>query len=142
MFRRAFRVIAEGGFAPTQQRQARFETPAHIFQKRRAGGHIEFQHFGSQFQFHPRIAFSGEALECAAVFGERQMDAMQILQMRGDALAAVAPAPTVRPEIVWLKPAKSRMPAVPVPPRVNPVAGKALSAPSCAVPSATSVPPV
>jgi hypothetical protein len=90
MFRCAFRVIAEGGFTAAQQRQAGFEASAHILKEGGAGGHIEFQHFGGQFQLHPRIAFGGEALQRPAIFGQGKMDAVQILQMRGNTLAAFA----------------------------------------------------
>ena len=90
MFRRAFRVIAKGRLAPAQQRQARFKTPTHVFQKSRAGRHVKLQHFSGQFQFDARIAFRGEALQRTAVFSKGKVDAMQILQMRSNALAAFA----------------------------------------------------
>jgi hypothetical protein len=88
MFGRAFRVLAEGWLSTSKQRQARFKAPAHVFQKGRAGCHVKLQHFRGQLQLHPRIAFGGEALQRATVFGQSQVNAMQILQMRRNTLAA------------------------------------------------------
>ena len=90
MFRGTFRVLAEGGFAAAQKWQACFKTPAHVFQKGRAGSHVKLQHFSGQFQFDARIAFRGEALQRAAILGKGKVDTMQILQMRCNTLAAFA----------------------------------------------------
>ena len=100
MFGCAFRVIAKGGFASAQKWQARFKTPAHVFQKGRAGSHVKLQHFSSQFQFEVRIAFRGEALQRAAILGEGKVDVIQILQMRCNTLAAFEGS-VIRPGACW-----------------------------------------
>jgi hypothetical protein len=92
MFRRTFRMIAKGWFPTAEQRQPGFKAATHILKKGSAGRHIQFQHFGSQFQFDPRIAFRGEALQRATILGKGKVDAVQILQMRRNALATFAGA--------------------------------------------------
>ena len=55
---------------------------------------------------------------------------------------AVAPTPVAKELTVWLKPLRSRIPTVALPPRVRAPVEKALSAPRRADPLAMTVPPV
>jgi hypothetical protein len=56
--------------------------------------------------------------------------------------AAVEPTPVAKELTVWVKPLRSRIPTVPLPPRVRAPVEKALFAPRRAVPLAMTEPPV